>query len=554
MALVAPATATATTAAAISAGGFHTCALTTAGGVKCWGSNTAGDLGDGTETERRTPVEVTGLSSGVTAISAAAGPYTCALTSAGGVKCWGDNGAGQLGDGTTTAKRTPVYVAGLTSGITAISAGEGHTCALTSAGGVKCWGHNLLGQLGDGTTTGPEQCKPVSLAIACSRTPVDVSGLTSGVAAISAGFYHTCALMGTGGVKCWGDNSSGQLGDGNTSGPEKCKLGEVGYACSATPVDVSGLASGAAAITAGGPDTCALMSAGGVKCWGDNSSGQLGDASTSGPEQCKPDQLAYACSSTPVDVSGLTSGVAAISAGSTHACALDSAGGVKCWGGNFGGALGDGTETDKTTPVDVSGLTSGVAAISAGYEDTCALNTAGGVKCWGHNYEGPLGDGTETDKTTPVNVRGIAIVSCPSSAGTVRLLPGLSSTPAVQTMKIKGTLTGCTGEPFAEMTFKAALQTAGAVSCSVLKGGGGAASGAATYKGTPKAKHSRESGTLGLLLTETSGAALSGETTQGPYSPRAFFGAVSERYTDATTCGAKTVKKGTFSGSAVSFE
>jgi hypothetical protein len=174
MGLVAPATAMATTTTAISADGYHTCALTSAGGVKCWGNNQYGQLGDGTETNKTTPVDVSGLSSGVTAISAG-GEHTCALTSAGGVKCWGNNEFGQLGDGTTTNKTTPVDVSGLSSGVNAVSAGFDHTCALTSAGGVKCWGWNGSGQLGDGTGTGPEQCLGSQ---PCSRTPVDVSGLT----------------------------------------------------------------------------------------------------------------------------------------------------------------------------------------------------------------------------------------------------------------------------------------------------------------------------------------------------------------------------------------
>jgi alpha-tubulin suppressor-like RCC1 family protein len=248
-----PATGSGLTATEITASAYHTCALTRAHGVKCWGFNEDGQLGDGTKTERSTPVAVSGLAGGVATISAGA-RHNCALTSGGGVKCWGDNEYGQLGDGTTTNRHIPVTVSGLASGVATISAGQNHTCALTRAGGVKCWGANDFGQLGDGTTTN-------------RHTAVAVSGLASGIAAISAGAGHNCALTSGGGVKCWRDNGYGQLGDRTTTERHAA-------------VAVSGLASGVAAVAAGWVHTCALTSGGRVKCWGWNHFGQLGDGTT----------------------------------------------------------------------------------------------------------------------------------------------------------------------------------------------------------------------------------------------------------------------------------
>ncbi len=419
---------------AIAAGGDHTCAVTTGGGVKCWGYNFYGQLGNGTTIDSNTPVDVSGLS-GVSAIAAALW-HTCAVTMSGGVKCWGNNGAGQLGNGTYTSSTTPVDVSGLSSGVSVITAGSLHTCALTT-GGVKCWGYNYYGQLGNGTTTN-------------STTPVDVSGLSSGVSAIAAGREHTCALPTGGGVKCWGRNSNGQLGNGKfgyrttprdvsdlasgvsaivagwshtcavtAGGGVKCwgrnssgQLGNGTYTNSNTPVDVSGLSS-VSAIAVGGFHTCAVTMSGGAKCWGRNSSGQLGNGTTTS-------------SNTPVDVSGLSSGVSAIAAGWYHTCALTTGGGAKCWGYNSNGQLGNGTTTNSTTPVDVSGLSSSVSAIATGREHTCALTTGGGVKCWGYNYYGQLGNGTYTSSSTPVDVSGL-------SSGVVAIAAGWYHTCALMT-------------------------------------------------------------------------------------------------------------------------
>jgi len=358
----------------IAPGEFHTCALMATHRAKCWGFNYYNQLGEGTIISRTTPVSVTVLTEGINAISGG-GVHTCALTLAGGVKCWGWNSTGQLGDGTTITRVTPVDVAGLTNDVTAITTGWKHSCALTSFKGVKCWGWNEYGQLGDGTQI-------------TRTTPVDVVGLTTGVSAIAADEVHTCALTSNGGVKCWGLNDSGELGDGTTISRN-------------IPVDVVGLTNGVSAIAVGQYQSCALTEAGAVKCWGWNYSGQLGNGTN-------------VSSKLPVDVSGLASGVIAITAGMERACALTTSGGVKCWGRNYHGALGNGSSGNSSVPVDVNGLTNGVIAIAAGGAHTCALTQVYTLKCWGYNSFGQLGDGTFTDRFSPVDVLELDNVPSPT--------------------------------------------------------------------------------------------------------------------------------------------
>jgi len=199
--------------------------------------------------------------------------HGCAVVS-GGVKCWGGNGVGQLGNNSTTGSPAAVDVknnAGTAnlSGIVAVGLGGGHTCALTTVGGVKCWGSNQYGQLGDGSTAGSGTNK--------SLLPVDVTGLTSGVSSIAVGGYHTCALV-SGGVKCWGTNGNGQIGDAATAGGLGVGWGSTpAVIIRTTPSDVAGLGSGSGvtAIAAGNDHSCALMSNTQVKFGGWNSTGRL---------------------------------------------------------------------------------------------------------------------------------------------------------------------------------------------------------------------------------------------------------------------------------------
>lgn len=363
----------------ISAGGAHTCALMFGGKVKCWGKNQNGQLGDGTTVDRLSPVDVVGLASGVVEISAGIN-HTCAVMNSGAVKCWGSNNYGQLGDGTTTDQRTPVVVSGLSSGVIDVTAGSTHTCALKSSGAIKCWGNNNLGQLGNGTT-------------ANSLTPVVIPDLSSGVKAISSGDDHTCAITSGGAVKCWGSNAAGQLGDGTTTD-------------SPSPVGVYTLSSGVLSISSGNTHSCAVTSSPAVRCWGSNQSGKLGDGTTI-------DRL------TPVAPSGFSDGAADMAAGQNFTCALKSVGNVKCFGLNDSGQLGDGTTTNRLIRATVTGLTSPALSISTGGGGhTCALTTAGTAMCWGNNSNGQLGDGTLTTRLSAVNVLGLTYILGVTSAGT----------------------------------------------------------------------------------------------------------------------------------------
>jgi alpha-tubulin suppressor-like RCC1 family protein len=242
---------------AISAGGSFTCALTTAGGMVCWGANHFATLGDGTTTDSPVPVPVSGLSTGVAAISAG-DDHTCAVTTAGALQCWGNNGWGQLGNDYGPpdywVSYVPMTVPGLSSGVASATAHGSHTCALTTAGGVLCWGSNTYGEVGNGSTGA------VSI-------PVAVVGLSSGVAAIVAGPNHGCAETTSGAVQCWGAGLDGQLGNGSTMN-------------SLVPVPALGLTSGIAAMTAGEWHTCVLLATGRLECCGANDRSELGDDST----------------------------------------------------------------------------------------------------------------------------------------------------------------------------------------------------------------------------------------------------------------------------------
>jgi alpha-tubulin suppressor-like RCC1 family protein len=305
-------------ATSLANGRFHQCALIADGTVSCWGRNDRGQLGNGTTSPSSTfnpPAPVPGISDAVYVGAGIA--HTCALIADGTVRCWGDNDDGQLGDGTLYQRDAPVTVAGI-PGAASLDVLGAHTCALIADGTVRCWGRNEHGQVGDGTVTTPHPL------------PTTVVGL-SGVAALGGGGWHTCALLANGTVTCWGFNYSGELGTTTSSNNNPLPLPVPGVS------GVVDIAQGAV-----GQSTCVLLADGTVRCWGDNTYGELGDGT-------------LAQSTTPVTPIGIT-GAVAISTSGYHACVTLADGTARCWGSGMWGELGDGTTNNHPAPITVLGL------------------------------------------------------------------------------------------------------------------------------------------------------------------------------------------------------
>jgi alpha-tubulin suppressor-like RCC1 family protein len=357
LAAAAPAAGTASAArpvaTAISAATDHACALLSDGTVRCWGANRRGQLGNGTRTRSLTAVRVRGLAD-AKAISTGA-ETSCALIAGGTVKCWGDNRDGQAGDGTIAPRLTPVTVTGLGEAV-AVATDWAGACALLADGTVRCWGDNLRGGLGNGTRSP-------------SRTPVEVSGL-SGVTAIGYRNEHGCALLTGGTVACWGWGG----GEGQDSLAQDQPTAAV----------VPGVRD-VAAIRADAFRDCALLDNGLPECWS-----------------------AYARPA-PVQRFGRVRAYAWNEDGqqTEHECAVMGDRTVRCYSPYpWVFQLGNGSSGRVKRPVTVSGIHA-ATAISAGDGYTCALLAAGGVRCWGRNTDGQLGDGTRKLRRRPVAVRGL---------------------------------------------------------------------------------------------------------------------------------------------------
>ncbi len=401
-----------TSAVAISSGNFHVCVVLAEGQTYCWGDAEYGQLGSHSSVyvDEPEPVNVANPRGTNDAASVALNyHHSCAVLNDATLRCWGDGVDGQMGDGYFLGGRTPLAV-NTTKPAVAVSVGEKHSCALFEDKTVECWGANSQGQLGNPWL--PHIDDPIQVPIVLqddsivsklaagwnhtcalvddgsvqcwggmhSSSPEPIEGIAGALNLVS-GAGHACAMLDDTSVWCWGSNGAGQFGNGTTS-------------LSSQPPTWLYNMTGVAEVTAGYSHTCAREHDGDVYCWGGNSSGQLGNGSTTD-------------SPNPVHVDGAN--LSAIFAGGGHTCGIEPDSTVACWGENYDGQLGDGSTTDSSRPVSVSGLHD-VQSLALGAAHSCALLGDGTVRCWGEGEHGQLGDGSATDSWVPVEVSGLSHV------------------------------------------------------------------------------------------------------------------------------------------------
>lgn len=386
----------------IVAGGSHSCMRTSTGGVRCWGSNSSGQLGYGNTLnigDDEAPISAGNVSVGGTVVQlAVGGMHTCALLSSGKVRCWGDNSVGQLGYGNNDNigdDELPLVAGDIDVGspVTKITAGFAHTCALLSSGAVRCWGYGTYGRLGYGNTA----------TVGITNTPasagdVQIGGLATDIA---SGGATTCAILKSGQLVCWGRSHFGQLGYGNMN-----DVGDDELPVSAGSVAIAGTA--VAVSPSPFAHTCVLLANGDVRCWGRGAGGPLG---LSGTANIGDDELPDT-----VPVIDLGAPAYELATGLYHTCVRLAAGAVRCWGQGINGILGSGNTNnlgDNEHPSTVADLQLGspIVELASGDTHSCALGNDGKVRCWGEGTDGQLGYG---------NTDNIGDDETPVSAGTVQ--------------------------------------------------------------------------------------------------------------------------------------
>jgi alpha-tubulin suppressor-like RCC1 family protein len=375
-----------TTNRLLETGLFHSCAVVN-GGVKCWGGNSHGQVGNPNLLDALTPYDVIAAGSGAKSVSTG-NAHTCALVG-NGVKCWGINTHGELGVDpvATPYSATPVSVPGLVSNVTAVDAGVTSSCAIQVGGILKCWGGNYFGQIGNGTT-------------GTSVLPA-YQTIASGVDMVSVGEAFACAVKSGGAAWCWGNNVTGQLGDGTTT----VSLSPKGVP--ALTSNVTGISASESTSGTGDGFACAIQDHAMVKCWGDNQWGQLGYGDTN-------QRLAPSAA-----ITGLSTPQSVVANGKYTACSQSTSGGLKCWGYNNWGQVGNGSATvNFTTPQQVlSGaapsMTTGVTFSSVNAWNASAIS-GGHFFVWGYNPYGQLGNNTTNSIANPLPVAVCATANCTS--------------------------------------------------------------------------------------------------------------------------------------------
>jgi alpha-tubulin suppressor-like RCC1 family protein len=373
---------------AIAAGDDHTCAILEGGALKCWGSNSDGQLGLGDVTDRGDGPGQMGdslaeVALGGRAVAVAAGAaHTCAVTGDGAVRCWGAGADGQLGLGTLAgALLPPASAVALPEAAISVAAGADFSCALLASGRAVCWGVGVRGQLGTGDTD-PH------------AAPADAITFGSKATALAAGARHACALLENGTIACWGANDRGQLGAGDTQDRLR-------------PAVVNTGADRVRALAAGGDTTCVLLDGGAIRCWGANDSGQLGLGDAT-PRPAPPSNAVAL---------GAGRTASALAVGGAFACALLDSSQAKCWGDNRAMQLGapvagpaygdDPNETGDFLPEAVQGGGRSLGGIVAGRAHACAVLDTGDVRCWGDNAHGQLGVGDAELHTPLIHPTGV---------------------------------------------------------------------------------------------------------------------------------------------------
>ncbi|WP_103919277.1 RCC1 domain-containing protein, partial [Candidatus Venteria ishoeyi] len=419
-------------ALAISSGGNSSCALLAGkDGVRCWGDNSFGKLGNGLNSEQQvfsaTPVTVGNDDSNTVNTSqvqmALGVQHSCVLNNQGQVQCWGDNQYGQLGNGSTNGSTIPVLVNNL-AGVVQLSSHGNHNCALNKQAKLACWGDNQSGQLGDGSDI--NRTSPVSITLEASTAKL--SGLATTVTQVATSRHHSCALLSSGQVACWGSNDYGELGHQDEERAFQ-------------PTVVPGI-SAVQAITVGDGMSCATRIGGQVYCWGsiageqieqprlmDFNADDLAKLNVSGEHFCQLTgggvfctgrnhfgQLgnnSYEDSSEAVAVVELAGVVQHLDVGGNHSCAILDSGLIQCWGDNTYGQLGVNSDLLADSPIPVTmnadnNTTIQPMPVATGKRHSCLLTENNTVRCWGENKHGQLGDGDVQSRLSPsLDVSGL---------------------------------------------------------------------------------------------------------------------------------------------------